>query len=59
MVRDAVAKVFFDQVIFAPILIGILLSTFGFSQGMGKSEVKEKLKAVSCTITTGVAPRYT
>ena len=45
-VRDAMKKVFFDQFVFAPILTAILLSVFGFSQGMDRLQTREKLKAV-------------
>ena len=40
-------KLLFDQVVFAPLLMAILLSVFGFSQKMDKEKVKKKLKAVS------------
>ena len=49
-IRDAVKKVFFDQIVFAPILTAILLSVFGFSQGMDKHQAREKLRKVHLTI---------
>ena len=45
--RDALKKVFLDQVIFAPALFAVLLPLFGFSQGMNKQQVKDKVSKVN------------
>lgn len=39
-------KVFLDQLVFGPLLIGTLLSLFALSQGLGPQQVKEKVKGV-------------
>lgn len=41
--RDALKKVFLDQVVFAPALFAVLLPLFGFSQGMNAEQVKDKV----------------
>ena len=43
----ALKKVFLDQVAFAPLLMGSLLSLFGLSQGMSLKQTKEKVRGVS------------
>ena len=45
--RDALKKVFLDQVIFAPALFAVLLPLFGFSQGMNTEQVKDKVSKVN------------
>ena len=44
--RDALKKVFLDQVVFAPATFAVLLPLFGFSQGMSTKQVKEKVSKV-------------
>ena len=44
--RDALKKVFLDQVVFAPALLAILLPLFSFSQGMNAEQVKDKVSKV-------------
>lgn len=46
-IQDAAKKLFFDQIVFAPLLLAVLLPMLGFSQGMDKIKVKKKLRAVS------------
>lgn len=41
--KDAVKKVFIDQFVFAPVLVAILVPLFGFSQGMDRVQVREKV----------------
>lgn len=48
--RDALKKVFLDQVIFAPALFALLLPLFGFSQGMNTQQVKDKVSKVKLII---------
>ena len=43
---DAVKKVLLDQLLFAPVLTGALLTLFSYSRGMDSAQVKEKLKEV-------------
>lgn len=45
--RDALKKVFLDQVVFAPVLFSVLLPLFGFSQGMNTQQVKDKVSKVN------------
>ena len=45
--KDALKKVFLDQVVFAPVLFLVLLPLFGYSQGMNTVQVKEKVKEVN------------
>lgn len=45
--KDAVKKVFIDQFVFAPVLVAILVPLFGFSQGMDRVQVREKVDKVS------------
>lgn len=49
--KDAAKKLLVDQLAFAPIVTAILLPVFGFSQGMDRLQVFEKVKAVSFVIT--------
>ena len=50
--RDALKKVFLDQVVFAPALFAVLLPLFGFSQGMNTEQVKDKVSKVYNFVTT-------
>lgn len=52
-VRDAAKKVFFDQCVFAPVLIAILLTMFGLSQGMDKTQARQNVKAEYFNLLTG------
>ncbi len=42
-------KVFLDQVAFAPLLVGSLLSLYSISQGLSVQQIKQKVKGVSAT----------
>jgi hypothetical protein len=46
-IRDALKKVLVDQCVFAPVFTAILVPVFGFTQGMDRLQVKEKVKKVS------------